>query len=579
MKASKRRLLLPVVSVAAVVCVGAGAYTRSAFDRPGESALSLVPAEATGLLVMDFTPGVRQLGAFRQIAASAKSANVGKTFDETVTSLVNDDLWVQKLIPFTRRSLVIATMPGPEKIGGNARDSWYERNFLIVPVSDVSSVQTILAKHLHKKNGYYAIPNFGSDLALGMVQNNIVVGSSAKVIDLVRTCAWGTHASIVDQAEYRVARKQLDYDANLMGFVSTSVVGPHDQTPASPSKAWLAGGMAIRDEGISFSFNYPVDNNEWQAYKALSAMAPIRNDILTQLPAGAYAVTALSQPSAIWNSLKLAAKGNAESERTLREFATSAERELGLNFERELIPALGGTSVVAVYPSSEKPTKGLDILIYSDAANGADPSKLIEAVRRYTASHVVPKTKPEASFEPIDIGSDRGYHLASGVRADAEKQLAEELPEGTARKVFKGKTVAYAMVGDTLLISTSDALLKLAASTLHHSNDKAISVGAIESAPRIGKDAPQFVAVIDPVRAGNGISHTYDWHRSPDGSRSIEETAVAKLARFRAPLSVVLRAGPTAANGKIFIPIDYASVAEVFKDDAKQKPKKSLTVK
>jgi len=567
---SNRLLVLCGAVTFATLVVGTIA-ARRVFDRPGETAVSIVPKEAEAVAVLDLTPGIHQLGAFRKLASCAEGVDLANNLDKLFDQLLGSRAWAKSLIPFLRRSAVVVKMPSRQA----SYNPYFgpENGILIFPISDPQAVSNILGGHLASDGAGFTDPD--KKLRIALINDNLVVANDPEDLDRVRACASGKSQGFATLDDYMTARKAIDPDANLMLFISASAFrslgdrGTAQWRELSDAPGWFAGGIALRDKGIALSCNLPMDARKWEPYKHLASMEPIRKDLLSHLPSGAYSVAAVSQPEALWSFIEDAVAGDSYTQRSFREVSNTLERESGIDIEGSVTSALKGTVVCALYPTTAKPVDGVDCLILIDDANGAKPADLVERVRRYAERFLNQRANGDRVFTSLDLGKADAYSLSRSVRLSTEDDFLRYSDE-TSRRLFHGKTIAYATVGNAVLAASSEDLLARGIKAYQGEGDLLASDDQFSSSDSLGDGGPQTYCVANLARMSEAFDADFSWNWLSKEYRESGKAAVDVLKHLDTPASCSLRTGQDSLAIKVFVPLDYDRTSDFLKSQRPQ---------
>lgn len=450
----------------AVPVMGGGVLAYNLFfNRPGESAIKLIPQNALMVLTLDITPSAEQLPTFKRIFDAVKREGLEGELDKAMTEAFNKSPMAAELRPELRESFALATLPSGS---GEAKA---EDTVLMLAVKDPGKAAGILGKHgaKSKEGGLEVFKLEKAEGSAALVGPYVVFSKSPSLLVQVEAVRQGKTPALEESADYQQARASLPKDANLMLFISPDGLkqmakqsgGQVDQQAMNATR-YLTLGMTVREQGLELVGQVPTVLDEKSPLRSLSQVAAVDPQALRKLPGGAYGVFAMSQPGQYYDpvsSTVLSAEQRAEFENELKE----AEADLGMTVENDLVPALGGNVVVGVYPDPEKPTEGVDLVGVVDDAHAADPARVAKKLLEFFQG------KGEVRFNTEEI---------NGVTVWSPQER------------MGGKTAYLATAGKSVLFATSRTLLE---STLAAFNTETAG-NSLMSEPAFAGMQPQVVS-------------------------------------------------------------------------------------
>ncbi len=491
-----------VAAIAAVVGAGAVGY-KVLFDRPGELAIGFMPADAQAIITVDLSPSPAQAQTFKAIGDALKQEGLLDELEKEIAEAAAQNELVREIRPHIKNSFAVGVW-GIEE----GKEPKYAA--LLMAVGNPGAVSSSLEKHLR---GYrlegeqaYVIDKKSTAAVLG---NYLIISPNEESMRRVIAVKAGKSPSAADLAAYQEARKALPDDANAMLFVSNSLLreagkeAERELKGANPFRhnGWFAAGLAIRNEGLLCSVRAPFSADEVKEMQPLANLPVLSLDSLGLLPRGAYGLAALSQPAALYDTLRNFALAKPESKREMEEGLAKFRSETGFDLEKDVVPAFRGEFTVALYPSQVPGNDDPDALFIADDANGADPATFIEKLRLAIDSGRFDKGGPKARFSSQPYGTTT-IHLLD-VSGDPNA---------------KGKTPCYAILGKTVVASTSLTLLKQVV------DSSGSDANALRSDPRFkrmvdrGLKAGRFTLMADlPTlmkdAAEKDRGPAWDWHK------------------------------------------------------------------
>lgn len=550
-KAMRRRVLSYGLLALAATAAAGGLAVHRLLDRPGESAFAFIPANAKGVASFDLVPAPDQVLAFKNIDSMISQASDGKSADPA--ALIGSMLPDPALKPLTDqidRSVAFAWLPpqtgtkeGFEDVDGVA----------FVALKDAAAFERVLrAKGKPDKFGgtsfYWLAPKKMGDLKPAIMVHGgyAMVTDKPWILDKVGRVIRGEDKPITDVPAFAAARERALSSSNLLVLVSPEVAKGDD---------WGVASMAIRDGGMEFAVS--GQSNDETVRKA-GSLVPLGSDVLAGLPRGAYGFFAMAQPGP---AVALAGEALDEPTKSMKE-------EMEMDLKTDVLPALAGNFAVAFYPSFG-PDAGLDLLVSMDDANGADPATLARKLERFLEEKIE-EGKPSGDEWRVKIAADG---------ADASRLADEPTDEirdgirGMEKSFFRpltlsrNKTIAWAMVGRSVLFATSQSLLERAVAA-RRAPSAAVGLSgdaALGARPETAADG-QFALAISMKRLAEGIRNTVDpSHMSPASATTYRKT-LSLYDNVTEPLAIRAQ---MSADGHfrsyVSIPFDWSKLPGFFK--------------
>ncbi len=548
----RRRVFSYAVLALAATATAGGIALNHLLDRPGETAMDLIPSNAMAVVAVDLVPAPDQILAFKSIddmIASSKEPAAKTAKDALLGSAIGELAHEPGLEPVTRqldRSIAAALLPKREKGGEQEGEG-----VVLMPVKDPAAIATFLRSKCTPETveGVSLVSFKTKDKGEFhfSLQGSVLIGSNTAwaVADVVKVST-GQAKSIVRDDAFATARGKALPSANLLVFASPKMVKGED---------WLVGSMTIRDTGIEIGASGQTDDA--QVMKA-GTMAPLGPELLSALPRGAYGFFGFAQPGPT-----VALAGDMLDEPT-----KDMKKEMELDLKTDVLPALGGNVAVGFYPSFG-PDAGIDLLVSIDDANGADPATLAGKLEKILDDKIQDNGKPQQW--KVDFTTTDGtvtHHLSD----EPEKAMRDGLT-GAEKSFFRpltvsrGKTIAWATVGHSVLLATSQSLLERAVqqrtkpvAALSLATDSAMGAKPTQAADG------QFALAISMKRLVEGIRNTVDpSHMSAENARIYRKT-LSLYDNTTEPLAIRARMGGDGRySGYISIPFDWTKLPGMLK--------------
>lgn len=524
----------------------AGGFVVNRFlDRPAESALALVPANATAVLSLDLVPAPDQVLAFKSIDDMIAKAPGDVPRGALIGAILHEVAGEPSLKPVADqvdRSIALAMLP---KDG--AKDLTDGEGVALMPLKDPQAIAAWLrTKGKPETAEGVAITRVSTghmgDVRFSLEGSTLIASSEAWAVARVVKVARGEAKSLVADPAFVAARQKALPSANLLVLASPALVKGDD---------WLCGSMTIRDTGIEMAVSGQTTDQE--IMKA-GSLAPLGSDVLAALPRGAYGFFAVAQPGPA-----VALAGEA-----LDEPSKEIKKETDLDLKSDVLPALGGNVAVGFYPSFG-PDAGIDLLVSLDDANGADPASLARKLERILEDKMQEDGKPENEEWKVKVPADGAD--VSRLADEPTEELRKALTD--AEKSFfrpltlaRGKTIAWAMVGRSVLMATSQGLLDRAVAARQHPSATIGLTGDAALGARPGAAADgQFSLAFSMKRLVEGIRNTIDpSHMSPE-TAAIYRKSLSLYDNVTEPFA--LRANMAADGryrGYLSVPFDWTKL-------------------
>ncbi len=571
-----------------VVVLGGTLAWKYLFGRPGETAIQLIPADAALVVTLDTTPSPAQAPLFLRLKRALESAHIDSKMNDMIKGAVEDasSPISAEIRPYLTTNFAFAMLDMPRP-GGHDNG----QPVVFLAVNNAGKVEELLARsgrHVRQSGfAYYRLKK--DDQCAMVVANYLVLSTSPSILARVQMAYQGRLGTVAGLREYQEARAELPEDATLMVFVSPSALHELDGegrklgvTPFRDTR-WMAVSSTLRNQGLVFDYRAPVTPGRQPRIQQMAQAPAIDMAAYKQLPSGAYGVFALSDPASYWDYLASMvaddAKSRGQFDRGLHEFET----QTGLSVSGDILPALRGRTLFAVYPNSDDATAHPEGLIVIDDSNGANPAALVEKVKTWLQRTTAKKGNAGARFIPAQQSSITVWHLDPDSRAVLGDTIGsilggimrdEEGPNGAphthedqAKRPAAAKmstpTPVYAQVGNSILVATSQAMLQ-----------RAIQVhqGLV---PTLAED-PAFTAMRQMARPGTqGIlmvnlaaimgrvePYLKDWMK--------DESVIADdiVHVFGAPNTGLVASGNfdgQVERGSLFLPLDYDRLARLIK--------------
>ena len=370
-----RALRFALVAVATLAVLGFAAY-RFLANRPGEAATALIPADADVVITLDTNPSQRQLAAFLKITAALEKQGIAKKLDEMFSQALEGKPIAAEIQPHLQKSFAVAIWMDE----GKAADT-----VTLLSVDDPGAVKASLAAHGQKSShGNYGIPGTNNAVFAMVVDAYLVLANSEATLARIERVRSGGEGSVLKLAAFNAARAALPVDANGMVFVSPRAFERLSKTPggeALKATSWMAYSATVVPEGIQVDYQCPIDPAKMRALLRVPSIAPFDMGTLKMLPDGAYGVAAYSQVGHYWASASESLAKEPAVRDGFKDALSNFEKETGIGVARDLVPALAGEQILAIYPGDSGKLEDVDGLLVLTDEGGANPAALATKVR------------------------------------------------------------------------------------------------------------------------------------------------------------------------------------------------------
>ena len=434
-----------VLLASAFTIVGGYAAYKIIFQRTGEAATALIPADASMVVTFDTSPSERQVLTFKKIDDELEAQGMKRQFD----SMVDGMLAKKGLGEEIRRSVSTSF----------AMASWLKENqepsmVLLVALKDTGSVQKQLAT-VGKPDASGTIVLEDSKTSFKIIGNYLAVSSDPALIKRVEDTQSGSIASVSNDKNYKEARSALPEDANTMFFIRSEAYAqmskmgnPNLKLDNFDKNGFMSFSLTVTGEGLevdSYSPMVGVNGMDMSAYNSIPA---VDMAALGKLPGNALGVASLPSVSTYIRSFKKAMGSvDASVESQMNEGITEFEKESGFNLENDILPAFDGEFTLMVYPGA-KP-EDTNFAIHLSDANGAKAGQLAEKL--------LAKAEAEAKKDPkapktLAVKSQIGEYEAWSAAPELRSEVLKETPE------LKSHDLIVLRKGEDIFVCTSKEL-------------------------------------------------------------------------------------------------------------------------
>lgn len=462
-----RRLVVAFGTMSmAVMAVAAWQYFA---NRPGEAAITYIPSDADVVVTVDLTPSPEQAATFAKIYTAIKREGLDSRFDQLATSALDSSPIAKQIRPHVSNNLAFALWHEAGAKGVND-----ESAVLFLSLKDVSTVRRSLKSNSKElEHDLFQLTDGKTYAAL--LDKYLLMSQKPALFNKIRATKDRRSQSVAHLPEYQAARAALPADANLMVFLSPTALAEMNDSAkkqgisALNSARWLAFGGAVRDDGLEFNYRMPLDSSAQPELKGIAGVKPLSSDIYRHLPDGAYGVFAYSQPGRYWSWMTGQGKHEGSEHANFRKDALDFEKQTGISVATEVLPALDGEVVLAVYPGS-RGANDFDGLAYVNDANGADPATLANKLRAFAEKQSKKSNEPLSFKQTQRSGAivwtlERPAKQLSKDFTPSDASMHQDLPGQKAKRPntdlnpMASKDLIYALVGKQVYVASSHAMI------------------------------------------------------------------------------------------------------------------------
>ncbi len=549
----------------------AGAYVyRTLFARPGEAALNYVPADALAVISIDLSPSPTQALAFKQIDNALSRNGLERYTENSILDMIQKSPLNAELAPLVKRGAAgcLDSKPG--------RSDKEMTGLLFISVSDGGKALEIIQKHaqpkFYKGLKYYVANN--QPFGIYVLDDLLVMSDDPAELLKVKEIKDGTRKAITSVPEFLAAREDVASDANVMAFASQALWNIAFKDIAKTSPNWMALGIAVRDGGIGLSMAGKTDPANFPELKTYASIPPVRIDLFQVLPEGSYGMFATSDLGTALRMGESSVSNNKDARKGIQDMEDSMEKSIGLSVQNDLIPALRGDVVAAVYPSRKGEVVGVDVLAVIDDLNGGDPSSAVQKFQAFMDKQMSKEGNEQKLFTSKSIDGGMEYRINDKMEADMQKGLGDGIDSSQFNKpsLVGNKTVVYAFIGKTVIASTSQELLDRAVNT-YRSKTNGLE-GDTKFAPyeKSVLDGSQSVIAFSLSRIAEGVKNTIHPTKMNQDDAKLLNSVLDAFLPLKDPFMIKAKATPDGiGSGGVFIPMDYDKMIDLIGSQMKKK--------
>jgi hypothetical protein len=563
------RWLLGTAVVGLIATGGAATYAyKTFFQRPGEGALRLMPAETMMVATVDLSPSPAQTLLFKRIDDALARNDMADALQGSIIDLIADNAAGKAIRGYAQRSGAIAILPeavkgqGPRIVG-------------FIGLTDPEAVRAALRKHA-PASFWRGTQSFRLGRAhASVIENYLVLCDDAKTAHEIERVSEGA-PSLLQNASFVSARKEVDADANLMVMISPAFLemataaeegGQGISAFGLPAGTkvmtdWMAISLALRDNGLALVANGKIDGKEIPGYLKFAAAPLLRPDLFQVLPRGAYGFYAASAPAALYDWIdEVFAKDKGYREGR-DGFAEEMKANTDLDLQTDVIGNLRGTTVFAAYPSADG-KGGLDLLALMDDREGSKPAaavrKLVESANRESTKGGGP-----AMFAQSEVDGAILYSL-DGEAQEGFSEIFQPGEDGMIKGDVLGqdKTLVIALVGDSILVSTNRDLLKRGIAALKSHSNPIAEDEAFASLKNVPQEAQHAIA-FHLGRIAEGVASTLDLEKMDAKGKQQVEDIVGMFRSMKEPMVMTALSRSYGYKSVFFMPMDYDKLIDLI---------------
>lgn len=567
----RRRIFARVgVAVGAVAVLGTAVAFNTLFARPGEDALRLIPANALVVGSADLSPSPNQTLVFKKIDDALSRTGLDKKIDGALTDLVAHGPAGEKIRPYAKRGVAFA-MLAPEKQSEQFDPG--QNAVALFGISDGAEVAKILKQYgkpaFWRGTRFHTLQPEGPGL---MVVEDVLVVGMGPALHKVEQVADNKIDSILERPDFVEERAKIDSDANLVlcmapeAWKTFGKDAPKETAGFLDSQKWMAFGLTVREGGIAISFSGEYDATKAKWLKPFDTMAPLREDLMTVLPKGAYGFAALSQPSKYFESFELAMGQEKDGRKMVSELERDLSKEIGISMRQDVLPAFQGNAIIGFYPSPESNNAaGVDLLVVVDDQNGAKASALAERLRERFEQEMAEEGE-ESPFVVTKDGDVTRYLLADQMASELQDSLYEEFSgDGTVKAdiLTKNKTIAFALVGHNVVASSSVKLLNQAIEGLKTQENGLETDPLWKGRSKDLIQGQQTLLTFNIARMVEGFENSINVQKWDENGKTVKEV-IDVLKDLKDPFVLKSQTSGSKMSMGLFIPMDYDKLIDLI---------------
>ncbi len=508
-------LKLAAVGISLLAGLATTLAFRGFFDRPGEAAVGMMPADADAIVTVDLVPAPSQVVAFRNIEGALDRSGKESSLMTNLTSELGEPELGQAVGPYLGRSMALLVYMDQAKGAKFVPDG-----VAFISLNDKVAAEVGLRKKfkpvIEPTEVYYPLKD---GRAVRVVDTYLEVATNPKYFAKLDAVRDGKEKSALTAPGLRTVRSLAEPAANIKAFWKND-------------GAWSLLTGSIDDSGVAIVVRGAKTNGGKQV-----SFRPFSQSAITSVPSGPYALFGVSQLAQLTGDMTKQAGGLGDSLRS----------------------TFGGDTFIGLYPSERSPRAGLDLLIALHGANKATPPAGFKAIRKEIEKQFM---DGQPLFDkPKKVGRATYYRLAPSLKGMFTKALKSSPKEINAKVMFSDKTIAYATIGQTLYLSTSDRLLKRCIAT-HEGTQPSLAVdGPFKPAGDAVKGGSQMLLDLSLPRMIEGIANS-----TTKGSTTAAQARDALKVVTHGEAIIDLHGGLNqdgSIHARVYVPIDYTKLAQL----------------
>jgi hypothetical protein len=245
----------------------------------------------------------------------------------------------------------------------------------------------------------------------------------------------------------------------------------------------------------------------------------------------------------------------------------SIQKGIGLSVKKDLVPALKGDAVAAIYPSQDGAAAGVDLLMIVDDSNGANPADAVDRFQSFVEQQIAKEGNSPKVFLEQKLTGGREFKVNEKIEEDMRKSIGEGMSPDSVRKdlLVGKKTIVFAMVGKAVIGSTSQALLDKAIATYTSKTNGLSGDPKLGATEKSMLDGSQSFAVFSLSRIAEGIKNTMVTSKMSADDRKMFDGVISAFESLNDPLYIKGKANPDGlSSGGVFIPLDYEKLVDII---------------
>jgi len=326
-------------------------------------------------------------------------------------------------------------------------------------------------------------------------------------------------------------------------------------------EGYMAVSATVEKGGLAFD-SYGLNKADKNS-KLFAEMKPLDIDAVGALPRAPYGVLALQSVDKMGVGI-LGQLSATQKDNRIQEELDGFEKSTGFNLKEDVLPALDGTSLVALYPgNSAKPEDVQLLMSIKDGEGVGEAGKIANRIRNRMNKEAV-KNGDQPKWTTRKEGSYIWWELDP-------TSLNATLPRGRNSSASFAKNPGYVITPTGVLLGSSKEILSRAvfAETGKFRLDQSAEFKQMQK--MIAENSPS-VFMMNPSKIMDAVIKAMG--PALEGSSIKIEDLKGIFGTGLIPMVASGAYNGKSSNGKMFVPLDYDKLCKVIRA-ASEKPKRS----